>query len=112
MMACPSGSAGAHRAILPVPPLKQLRPWSSGAHRIGRAAERVENARILALAAKPIQLGIQPFRITPLEIGDSADSKRAQIPGEAGPDARQRLELVFLPGLGRHVISDALRPMA
>jgi hypothetical protein len=74
-------SAGAERAILPVPPLEQLGPRSSGAGRVGRATECVEHTRILTLATKPIQLDIEPPRITPLEVGYSADTERSQITG-------------------------------
>jgi hypothetical protein len=91
-------SAGAYRAIFPVPPLEQLRPRPRGASRVRCTAERVENARILALPAKPIQLGIEPLWIAPLEIGYSADPKRSQISGEAGADAWKRLELILPAG--------------
>jgi hypothetical protein len=40
------------------------------------------------LAAKPIQLGIEPLRIPPFEVGYTTDAECSQIAGEAGTDAR------------------------
>jgi hypothetical protein len=75
-------------AILPIPPFEQIWPRPSCANGVGRATKGVEHARILALAAEPVQLGIEPFWISTLEIDGSADPKSPQVTGEAGPDAR------------------------
>ena len=79
---------------LPVPPLQLLEVVVTGAGKVDRATEDIQDTAIDMLASQLAQFGIHLLRIPAPQVTDPLDAEIVQILRDAGSDARYRLQIV------------------
>src|SRR5688572_20123809 len=81
-------------SVFPVPPLQELGLRLRRARGIGRAAERVQEARFLFVSGDFLESLEELFWIRVGEVSDRVDSQVPEIGGNSGADPGQRGQLV------------------
>src|SRR5688572_2694343 len=81
-------------SVFPVPPLQELGLRLRRARGVGRAAERVQEARFLFVSGDFLESLEELFWIRVGEVSDRVDSQVPEIGGNSGADPGQRGQLV------------------